>query len=354
MTVSSALGFCVECIRKDFQLISSEIFNLHRQLRKEDGLPEEIPHSDCGIGCGICGNSCVLGVGEIGYCGLKIGEKDRIGFISGTQKQARVSWYLDPLPTNCVSDWVCAGCSGSGFPEYSSTEGPEYGYYNLAVFYEACSFDCLFCQNWHYRRRHSKGHEPQEVVSEISRKVSCICFFGGDPGPQVIHALSIARLARRNQNLRICWETNGNISDKYLHAIINESLTSGGTIKVDVKAWSEAVNYALCGVSNRRTLEVVEKLLGAAKLRSDPPLVVISTLLVPGYVDENEVREIARFIASFDRKTPYSLLGFAPNFMMTDMPPTSVKHAQSCLAVAKDAGLERVHIGNRHLLGKEY
>jgi len=29
--------------------------------------------------------------------------------------------------------------------------GPEYGFYNLAVFYGTCNFNCLFCQNWHFR-----------------------------------------------------------------------------------------------------------------------------------------------------------------------------------------------------------
>ncbi len=354
MTISSYLGLCGDCIRTDFDSWSPEILSLHRRLRETDGLPGEPACTEGGVVCKICGNHCSLGIGDIGYCGLKAGEANRVNFISGTPKRARVSWYLDPLPTNCVADWVCAGCSSSGFPEYSCAQGPEYGYYNLAVFYEACSFDCLFCQNWHYRSESHHEHSVQEVVSAVSEKVKCVCFFGGDPGPQLIHALATARLARRKQAVRICWETNGNLSEKYLDAVIEESLASGGTIKVDVKAWSESISYALCGVSNSRTLAVVEKLLKVARERPDPPLVVISTLLVPGYVDDGEVRSIASFIASFDANTPYSLLAFGPSFMMTDMPPTSINHAQRCLEVAREAGLRRINIGNRHLLGRDY
>jgi pyruvate formate lyase activating enzyme len=114
------------------------------------------------------------------------------------------------------------------------------------------------------------------------------------------------------------------------------------------------LSYALCGVSNKRTLEVVRHLLKVSPKRPEPPLFVASTLLVPGYVDEAEVTGIAGLIAEFDPRTPYSLLAFAPSFRMSDMPATSVGHAGRCLDAARGAGLERVRIGNRHLLGKDY
>jgi len=50
-----------------------------------------------------------------------------------------------------VADWVCAGGTGAGYPQFAHRAGPEYGHKNLAVFYQACSFDCLFCHNWQYR-----------------------------------------------------------------------------------------------------------------------------------------------------------------------------------------------------------
>ena len=356
ITISSVLGLCADCLRTDFDRWFPEVMRVHEQARAQDGLPLSVARSPDGVTCQICGNNCQLGPGEAGYCGLRIATGKRLEFVTGTARRARVSWYHDALPTNCVADWVCAGGSDCGYPQYSHSQGPEYGYYNLAVFYEACSFDCLFCQNWHYRGQSSHEHSADDVARDVTDRVSCICFFGGDPGPQVIHALATARLARSRRSgiLRICWETNGNLSERYLGAIVKESLESGGTIKIDLKAWSEPISYALCGISNRRTLEVVGKLLKIASQRRDPPLVVISTLLVPGYIDESEVRSIAEFIASLDPDTPYSLLGFAPNFLMADLPCTSLDHAERCLEQATSAGLKRVHIGNRHLLGKDY
>lgn len=77
---------------------------------------------------------------------------------------------------------------------------------------------------------------------------------------------------------------------------------------------------------------------------------MVSTLLVPGYVDTIEVGNIAKFLASLDPKIPYSLLGFHPDFEMDDMPITSRKEANECEKMAREAGLENVRIGNIHLL----
>jgi pyruvate formate lyase activating enzyme len=358
VTVSEVLGLCGDCIRSDFAKWRSHLAGVHYRIRSADGLPPEVPRTKGGLICRICGNGCAVGERETGYCGLhQVTSEGRLKWVAGSASRARVSWYLDALPTNCVADWVCPGGSACGYPTYSHAQGPEFGFYNLAVFYQACSFDCLFCQNWHYRARRPVARRAAEVVKDVTESVSCICFFGGDPGPQVIHALAVARLARRKRGsgiLRICWETNGNLSHKYLDSMVRESLDSGGTIKVDVKTWSEPLGYALSGISNRRSLEIVGRLLRLSKERSEPPLFMASTLLVPGYVDEREVGAIAELIAGLAPETPYSLLAFAPCFWMSDLPPTSRAHAERCAEVARDAGLKRVRIGNRHLLGNHY
>jgi len=88
--------------------------------------------------------------------------------------------------------------------------------------------------------------------------------------------------------------------------------------------------------------------------RPVPPFLVASTLLGPGYVDEQEVENIAKFIASLDKNIPYSLLAFHPHFYMDDLPTTSRNHAFGCLDIARKAGLKRVRIGNIHFLGETY
>jgi pyruvate formate lyase activating enzyme len=141
---------------------------------------------------------------------------------------------------------------------------------------------------------------------------------------------------------------------RLLDVMCDLSLASGGCLKFDLKAWSEPLHIALCGVSNRRTLENFQRAAQRLRARPTPPPLVASTLLVPGYVDADEVRQIARFVAAIDPEIPYSLLAFQPMFAMADLPTTSTGHAQECMAAAQDAGLLRVRIGNKHLLGSDH
>ena len=85
------------------------------------------------------------------------------------------------------------------------------------------------------------------------------------------------------------------------------------------------------------------------KKRSDLPILTASTLLVPGYVDVEEVEDLAKFIASIDPEIPYTLLAFYPQYIMNDLPTTSREQANRCYAVSK-RHLKRVRIGNGHLL----
>ena len=163
------------------------------------------------------------------------------------------------------------------------------------------------------------------------------------------HLVSLAR-----RGVAVCWETAGTCNPKLLDQAVELSLETGGCIKFDLKAYDRALYQALTGGSNEAVLENFVRASRRFRVRPEPPLVVASTLLVPGYVDAAEVGRIARFIAGVDPDIPYALLGFAPQFAMSDLPPTSVRHAEEALEEARRAGLRRVRIGNRHLLGRDY
>ena len=75
-----------------------------------------------------------------------------------------------------------------------------------------------------------------------------------------------------------------------------------------------------------------------------------NTLLVPGYIDEEEVEKIAIFIASINPDIPYSLLVFHPQFLMSDLPISPRKLVYACYDAAKKQGLTRLRIGNKDLL----
>jgi pyruvate formate lyase activating enzyme len=140
------------------------------------------------------------------------------------------------------------------------------------------------------------------------------------------------------------------MQSRWLKPLVATSLGSGGIIKFDLKAFSEAIHLALCGVSNRQTLENFAALASRLGERPEVPLLCASTLMVPGYVDLEEIHGLARLISRLNPNIPYSLLGFYPRFRLDDLPPTSRDFALKAELVAREAGVKRVNVGNFHLL----
>jgi len=357
-TISEQLGVCIECIRRKPEAALQTASEVHARSRRVFGLPPKPPRDPEGISCGMCANNCRIGLHEKGFCGLVSNADGRLVRMGGTPEKGVLEWYYDPLPTNCVAWWFCPGCTGAGFPRYAYRQSAETGYANLAVFYGACSLDRLFCQNWHYRymsQNLSSIISAETLAEKVDAHVSCICFFGGDPSVQMPHALRTSELALKTAEgdghiLRICWETNGNMQKGFAEKAAELSFHSGGVVKFDLKAWDINLYTALCGVSNKATFENF-RMIGDRYFEARPevPVLTASTLLVPGYVDAEEVGNIARYIADVDPRIPYTLLAFHPQFKMDDLPTTSRRQASDCSDVAKRY-LENVRIGNIHLL----
>jgi len=346
---------CGSCLKKEPERIIQDIIRkAHTESRRIP--PVLSPQDPRGVTCYECGNLCRIKEGEYGFCRLRQVQNKRI-HSKVTGREAVGIFYFDPLPTNCVADWVCPGSVGAGYPQYAYSPGPEYGYKNLAIFFGACSFDCLYCQNRSCHEMAIRG-KPLFTIDEITEslddKSACICFFGGDPSPQMSFALSAAKEAlkeKKGEILRICWETNGNIHPKYLDDMVKTSLSSGGIIKFDLKAWDEKLHRILTGASNRQTFKNFKYIYREYfDKRTIPPLLVASTLLIPGYIGEAEVKNIANFLVKLNPQIPYTLLAFSPQHMMTDLPLLTWEEANECLEAAKRMGLERVRLGNTHLL----
>jgi pyruvate formate lyase activating enzyme len=338
--IAGILGVCASCLRTHFSEAHSRIAAAHVASREEFDLPVDPPRHKGGVQCKLCSNTCTIGEGERGFCGLRTVQQGKLVHLAGTPQRGLLHWYRDPLPTNCVADWVC---EGSQHP----------GRHNLAVFYASCTSNCLYCQNWNFRQvspDRSNTISASELAAAANPRTFCVCFFGGDPASQMPHALAASKILA-GRGVRVCWETNGMMHAKLLDAAVRYSLATGGCLKFDLKAFDEEVHLALTGVSNQRTLENFARAARRFDERSEPPLIVASTLLVPGYIEADQVARIANFIASLNVHIPYALLGFAPSFYLHDLPCTSVQHALEAEAAARAAGLVNVRIGNRHLLG---
>lgn len=310
------LGLCQKCARTPFAVERAS--RIH---------PERVNLNGKSPICRLCANECSDGV-----CGLRrIREGKRVSLVS--TKNAILHAYEDPLPTNCCNAWFCPASGMKGV--------------NLAVFYYGCNFDCLFCQNWEHKlvEKHKSVGIQEMVERAMKSRVRCICHFGGSPEPQLPFALRFSEeVLKKTNDVMICWEWNGSgIPDLTLRAA-ELSHISRGTVKFDLKAYNENLHILLTGRSNRQALHNFAKIY-----EKYPEVLSASTLLVPYYVDEEEVENLARFIASFSPHIPYSLLVFHPDYRLNDLPITPVDQVTRCYHTAKKY-LKRVRVGNIHLL----
>jgi pyruvate formate lyase activating enzyme len=348
------LQVCADCIKKEPKRAKPFIKAAYERTLSSYNLPAFPPESR--ITCRICANHCKIEENKLGYCGLYTTKNGKVVSLIGNK--GLLSSYFDPHPTNCVPAWCCAGGTGAGYPEYAMCQGTEYGFYNFSIFMATCSMHCLFCQNYGYLEN-TKTLRPlvseEELVHKINDQTTCLCFFGGCAVPQMPFVIRVARLVRKKSKrekriLRLCSETNGLEDPVMLRKFAELSLESGGGIKFDLKTYDQNLSIALSGTSNKEVYNNFSSLAELNRLRPEPPFLRASTLLVPHYIDQEDIRKIAGFIVSIDPNIPYSLLAFYPTFMMRDLPQTKREFAFECKEIAEKAGLKRVRIGNTNLL----
>jgi pyruvate formate lyase activating enzyme len=339
--ISHRLGVCLACIRERPDQALARVKDLQRQVRAVAGLPVAPPRTEHGVPCGLCFHRCRIPEGGIGFCGVRKNEAGRL--TGGLPRAGLISWHYDALPTNCVAGWVCAHREHGGCTEK--------GQKNLGVFSHGCTFSCLYCQNWDELQACSLPHATTEdrLCDAVDQQTSCICFYGGDPTPQLAFCLAAAKKLK-DAGIRICWETNGSMHARLLDRMLAVSAQTGGCVKIDLKAFDPVLHRVLTGADNRQTLANFRRAGALARGHSGPPLVIASTTLVPGYIDEDEVSRIAGFIAAINPDIPYSLLAYYPCGALNDLPRTPPWTADACLQAARDAGLTNITLANEHLV----
>lgn len=173
--LSSYLGVCPRCVREEPEEATAVASKRHAAARQALGLPSQPPRSSGGIPCKLCAAECIMAEGERGYCGIRGNRGGRI-YSLARRGAGLLHYYLDPHVTNCCNAYFCPAGTGCGYPRYAYREGPELGYYNLALFFYGCGLNCLFCQNWSHKLiSEAREVEARELVDMTlsNPKISC-------------------------------------------------------------------------------------------------------------------------------------------------------------------------------------
>ncbi|MFC1559698.1 radical SAM protein [Candidatus Margulisiibacteriota bacterium] len=339
-TLSKTLPFCHTCLKNSFEEIFPAVKHTHAEIRQKLGLPPYLSISNNGMTCTRCVNQCKIQEGKIGYCGSY---KNENGKLEGIYKEKTTYFYKK----NLISYMLTKLCQKRGCSKSKEAGGTAK---NLGIMYWTCNYNCLSCRNvggWEKLNEITPGGlKIESFIDEVDENVECVGFFGGDPVAQIDHAFKCCEylINKKNKIPSICWETNGAMNSRIIRKMAEYSYLTKGCIRLDLKTFNDNLHIALTGSSNKWTFKNVEILADISRSVKTYKFLTLSTLLMPGYVENEEVSAISRFIASIDKSIPYRIIKFLPGFYLNDIPETSSKDLLSAKEVAQNQGLNDVEV----------
>ena len=156
--------------------------------------------------------------------------------------------------------------------------------------------------------------------------------------PTIYYELAVdtARLAV-SEGLKNVFVSNGYMTEECLDDI-HPALHAAN---VDLKSFRDSFYKEQCGAR-------LEPVLAAIRSMKKMGIwLEVTTLLIPGLNDsEEELGDIAGFLADVDPEIPWHVSRFHPTYRLTDVPPTPVERLRMARKIGYDAGLKYVYTGN--------
>ena len=274
------------------------------------------------VSCHLCNQYCTIAEGKRGFCTVR---ENRDGCLYSLVYGRTIARNVDPIEKK---------------PLYHFQ--PNTRSYSIAT--PGCNFRCDFCQNWRISQTsldttfdHLPEVTPEEIVEDaVEKGCSSIAHTYTEPTIFMEYALDVAELSRE-QGLKNVFVTNGFMTPRALEAM--DGLIQGAN--VDLKAFSEDFYRERCRAELQPVLNTIRQMheMGIH--------VEVTTLVVPGQNDsEEELRNIAGFIAEVSPDIPWHISRFHPDYKQRDSQATPAGTMQRALHIARDEGLHYPFLGN--------
>ncbi len=273
------------------------------------------------VRCVACGHRCLIAEGRRGICKVRFNEGSQLrvpfGYVAGVQ--------CDPVEKKPF------------FHVYPGTDALTFGMLG-------CDFHCSYCQNWvtsQALRDESAGTPiveltPEQITRTAQRNGARLVVSSyNEPLITAEWAVAVFQSAKE-AGLPCAFVSNGNATPEALDFL---------------KPWIVAYKIDLKGFDDKRyrtlggTLEHVCQGIRLVKERG--LWLEIVTLVVPGFNDgEDELRGVAKFVASVSRDIPWHVTAFHPDYKLTDPPATRSQTLIRAAEIGAEEGLNYVYAGN--------
>ena len=212
----------------------------------------------------------------------------------------------------------------------------------LSVGSYGCSFNCPFCQNHeismpseYLSYRNVSPEELAALANDLKDRGNIgVAYTYNEPLISYEYVRDCAKLIHEKGMYNVL-VTNGCASLE----VLKEISSYIDAMNIDLKSFDEKHYRDVLGGD----LDMVKAFISEAVKTAH---VEIMTLIIPGINDSDEdIREMASWIASLDRDIPYHLSRFFPAYKMKDKRPTPVETVYHLKDVASEY-LKNVYTGN--------
>lgn len=211
-----------------------------------------------------------------------------------------------------------------------------------------CNFECDFCQNWDISQvnkgRQSIGAEqlgqdwPAEKIINYcaENQIPSVAYTYNEPTIFAEYAYDVMRLGHR-RGIKNVFVSNG-YSSPETYKLITPYLDA---INIDLKSFRADYYQKICKANIKPVLDNIKKIFDLGIW------IEVTTLIIPGKNDsEQELRQIAEFLAKIDVNIPWHISRFFPQYKMADGLRTPISTLEHAYKIGKEAGLHYVYVGN--------
>lgn len=271
--------------------------------------------------CSLCAHRCTLADGRPGLCGVRVNVG---GKLVSLVRNRLIASHVDPIEKKPLFHFFPASLS-----------------FSIAA--EGCNFRCDYCQNWQISQ-HPRGEDvrgrpstPKEIVkSAVRAGCRSISYTYTEPTIFFETCRDVGLLARE-EGLKNVFVTNGYMTPEAVEA----ARPFLDAANADLKFFRDETYRRVCGARLEGTLQGIRALFDAGIWLE------VTTLVVPGLNDsEEELGEMARWIAGLSPDVPWHLSRFHPDYRMELPGPTPVQSLRRALEIGRAAGLKFVYVGN--------
>jgi len=267
--------------------------------------------------CLLCPRHCRIGPGKSGFCNTRVNDG---GVLLAANYGVVASAAFDPIEKK---------------PLYHVKPGSTI----LSVGGFGCSLDCDFCQNWSLKngKQEERGHRvaPDVLAKRASSRGSVgIAYTYNEPVIWFEYLMDVMPLVRDLGLINVL-VTNGYAEPEPWDRICKMT----DAMNIDLKSFRQEFYNKLCSGRLDAVMRNIER---AVELGVH---VEVTTLLVTDANDsEDEIRDIALWLASIDPKIPFHISRYFPHYKR-DAPPTPMDRLQRAHEIA-GRFLQFVYLGN--------